>query len=56
MVRKIALLFLILTASICCNARTVYNPQNEKLQTPKTKRSFPQNETYPEKSFFAPVK
>ncbi len=35
---------------------TLYNPQNEKLQTPKTKRSFPQNETYPEKSFFAPVK
>ena len=33
----------------------VYNPQNEKIVFCKTKRTIPQNEAYPEKSFFDAV-
>ena len=32
-----------------------YNPQNEKIVFCKTKRTIPQNEAYPEKSFFDAV-
>lgn len=33
----------------------IYNPQNEKIVFCKTKRTIPQNEAYPEKSFFDAV-
>lgn len=36
-------------------AVSIYNPQNEKIVFCKTKRTIPQNEAYPEKSFFDAV-